>query len=58
VFSIVTAAKAPSGPESFMRILHVILISCFFLASCETIKGVGRDVEDAGETIDDSIDDE
>lgn len=41
-----------------MRLLKIMLISCFFLTSCETIKGVGRDVEDAGETIDDSIDDE
>ncbi len=41
-----------------MRLLQIIFISCFFLASCETIKGVGRDVEDAGETIDDSIEDE
>lgn len=47
-----------AAKEKSMRLLQVILLSCFFLASCETIKGVGRDVEDAGETIDDSIDDE
>ncbi|PQA87145.1 entericidin A/B family lipoprotein [Hyphococcus luteus] len=41
-----------------MRILSMLLITCLFLSSCETIKGVGRDVEDAGEAIDDSIDDE
>ncbi len=41
-----------------MRILSLILISCVFLASCETIKGVGRDVENTGEVLDDSIDDE
>ncbi len=51
-----TAIAPPQ--ENFMRILSIVLISCFFLASCETIKGVGRDVEDAGEAIDDSIDDE
>ena len=41
-----------------MRILSIMLITCFLLSACETIKGVGRDVEDAGEAIDDSIDDE
>lgn len=41
-----------------MRILGILLMTCLFLSSCETIKGVGRDVEDAGEAIDDSIDDE
>lgn len=41
-----------------MRILTILLITGLFLSSCETIKGVGRDVEDAGEAIDDSIDDE
>jgi predicted small secreted protein len=41
-----------------MRILSIMLVTCLFLSSCETIKGAGRDVEDAGETIDDSIDDE
>lgn len=41
-----------------MRILNIILIACLFLSACETIKGVGRDVEDAGEAIDDSIDDD
>ena len=41
-----------------MRILSIILITCFFLSACETIKGAGRDVEDAGEAIDESIDDE
>ena len=41
-----------------MRILQITLIAMFFLSACETIKGVGRDVEDAGEAIDESIDDE
>ena len=30
----------------------------FFLTACETIKGAGRDIESAGEAIDDAIDDE
>lgn len=40
-----------------MRWLVLIGLS-FVLTACETIKGVGRDVESAGEAIDDAIDDE
>lgn len=48
------------GPlvEVPMLIMSIVLISCLFLSTCETIKGVGRDVEDTGEAIDDAIDDE
>lgn len=40
-----------------MRLLQLILICGFFLTSCETVKGVGRDVEDAGEAIEDAVED-
>ena len=40
-----------------MRWLSLLLTFSFFLASCEAIKGVGRDIEDAGEAIDDALDD-
>jgi len=39
-----------------MRWLSLLLIFSFFLASCETVKGVGRDIENAGEAIDEAID--
>jgi predicted small secreted protein len=39
-----------------MRALSVLFAACLFLASCETIKGVGRDTENAGEAIDDAVD--
>ena len=39
-----------------MRVLLAIFTVSFFLASCETVKGVGRDIEGAGEAIDDAID--
>lgn len=39
-----------------MRVLAVICAFCFFLTSCETIKGVGRDIENTGEAIDDAVD--
>jgi predicted small secreted protein len=41
-----------------MRVLALILFSCVFLASCQTIKGAGDDIHDAGEAIDDAISDE
>ena len=40
------------------KIFLLALSASFFLSACETLKGVGRDVENAGEAIDDAIDDE
>lgn len=39
-----------------MRLLSAFLAMCFFLSACETVKGVGRDVTNAGEAIDDAVD--
>ncbi|NOX83241.1 MAG: entericidin A/B family lipoprotein [Alphaproteobacteria bacterium] len=39
-----------------MRWLTFLLIFSFFLSSCETVKGVGRDIESAGEAIDKAVD--
>ncbi len=41
-----------------MRILTIIMAAALFLSACETIKGVGRDVENTGEAIDDAVDEE
>ena len=38
-----------------MRWFVLLLAFSFFLSSCETIKGVGRDIENTGEAIDDAI---
>ncbi|NOX94491.1 MAG: entericidin A/B family lipoprotein [Alphaproteobacteria bacterium] len=38
-----------------MRWLFLIFCFSFMVASCETIKGVGRDIENAGEAIDDAV---
>ena len=38
-----------------MRALSLLFAACLFLASCETIKGVGRDIENTGEAIDDAL---
>jgi len=40
-----------------MKTLSVLIAACLFLSACETIKGVGRDIENAGEAIDDAVDD-
>lgn len=39
-----------------MRALSLLIAACFLLSACETIKGVGRDIENAGEAIDDAVD--
>ncbi len=39
-----------------MRFIAILLSFCFFLTACETIKGVGRDIENTGEAIDDAVD--
>ncbi|MEO0613597.1 MAG: entericidin A/B family lipoprotein [Pseudomonadota bacterium] len=41
-----------------MRSIIVFLALVFALSACETVKGVGRDIENAGEALDDAIDDE
>ena len=40
-----------------MRVVVLFFALAAFLSACETIKGVGRDVEAAGEALDDAIDD-
>jgi len=42
--------------SSPMKHLALMLAACLVLASCETIKGVGRDLQNAGEAIDDALD--
>ena len=41
-----------------MRLAPLLAVFVFFLASCETVKGVGRDVESAGEAIEEAVDGE
>lgn len=40
-----------------MKFISILAVACLFLASCETVKGVGRDIENAGEAIDDAVSD-
>lgn len=40
-----------------MKRLAILLALCAFAAACETIKGVGRDIENTGEAIDDAVSD-
>ena len=39
-----------------MRLIPIVLACCVFLASCEPIKGAGRDIESVGEAIDEAVD--
>lgn len=39
-----------------MRIFAILAIFGLFLTACETIKGVGRDIENAGEALDEATD--
>lgn len=39
-----------------MRIAALISVLCLLLASCETLKGVGRDLENAGDALEDAVD--
>lgn len=41
-----------------MRYLAILFAATLFLSACETIKGVGRDVENTGEAIDDAVDED
>lgn len=41
-----------------MRFLALILASLMFLSACETLKGVGRDVENAGEALEEAVDED
>lgn len=41
-----------------MKNLSIILVGCFLLASlvgCETTRGMGKDVENTGENIQDAV---
>lgn len=41
-----------------MRAILIALTLMFFVSACETVKGVGRDIENAGEALDDAVDDD
>lgn len=41
-----------------MRLVALIVSAALLLSACETLKGVGRDVENAGEALDDAVDGE
>lgn len=39
-----------------LMVAFVTLLSVFSLTACETMKGAGQDLENAGEEMDDAID--
>lgn len=38
-------------------LLGSLLLSCFAIAGCNTVEGVGRDIENLGDAIEDEADD-
>lgn len=36
-----------------MRILTVLLATCLVVSACNTVEGVGRDIQGAGEVLED-----
>ncbi|MEM1299630.1 MAG: entericidin A/B family lipoprotein [Pseudomonadota bacterium] len=34
-----------------MRVLAMVVAGCMLLAACNTVQGVGQDVQDAGEAL-------
>lgn len=41
-----------------VKALSLLIALTFFLSGCETIQGVGRDVQNAGEALEEKVDDE
>ncbi|GGC97321.1 entericidin A/B family lipoprotein [Aquisalinus flavus] len=39
-----------------LRILAALVALTMFMSACETVKGVGRDITNAGEAIDEAVD--
>jgi predicted small secreted protein len=38
-----------------MKRFALLFVLCAFVSACETIKGIGRDIENTGEAIDDAV---
>ncbi|MEL6362148.1 MAG: entericidin A/B family lipoprotein [Pseudomonadota bacterium] len=36
--------------------LCLLILSVLMMSACETVKGVGRDIENAGEALEDAVD--
>ena len=44
-------------PKSFLSLLGVVLFSTFCAAGCNTVEGIGEDIEDIGDEIEDEAND-
>ena len=42
---------------TFWSLLGALMLSSLFLAGCNTVEGVGRDIENLGDEIEDEADD-
>jgi len=43
--------------RTLWSLLSALLLTSAFLAGCNTVEGVGRDIEDLGDAIEDEADD-
>jgi predicted small secreted protein len=50
------AVKAETPAASLLSFAAVLLASTLLLSGCNTAEGVGDDVEEAGEEVEDAID--
>jgi predicted small secreted protein len=50
------AASAESPSSALLSLAAVLLASTLLLSGCNTAEGIGDDVEDAGEEVEDAID--
>lgn len=51
-----SSAKKPHGFETMKTLLPLLTLSCVLLLSaCNTVKGVGQDLQKAGEKIEDAV---
>ena len=51
-----TGVKAEVASSALLPFVAVLLASTFFLSGCNTAEGVGDDVEEAGDEVEDAID--
>lgn len=46
-----------TNQTNFWSLIGALLLSALFIAGCNTVEGVGRDIENLGDEIEDEADD-
>lgn len=50
------AGAKPEAPSTLLSIAAALLAAALLLSACNTAEGIGDDLEDAGEEVEDAID--